>query len=314
MAAQFGPGAKLAWESEVVPGQRRSHGVKITIFLIDGTPEGKRLSTKSGWTGACLDFSRSDYSDVRARPELARTGVYVLVGPDESRPERERVYVGEADAVRTRLDAHQKEKDFWTRAFVFISREDEGLDKAHVRYLEAQLVARAAAARSALLENSTAPEPRGLGEAERAEMDAFLDEVLLLLPLLGVSHFTGATARHLSVVAGSSNPGHALPPVPSPARALGSAAAPPQASVLSRPVAPAPGERLADARASTRPVYQLVERGRGAGGRVTVSGQASRHCRGLHRSRRLVRAGDRRRYEPRLRRDEGCPACGRNPD
>lgn len=248
----------------------RVRGAKITIFLIDGTPEGPRLSTKSGWTGACLDFGRSDFAAVRSRPELARTGVYVLVGPDDARPDKDRVYVGEADVVRTRLDMHQRAKDFWTRGFVFISREDEGLNKAHVRYLEALLVNRASASRSALVENATAPEPRGLGEAERAEMDAFLDEVLLLLPLLGVGHFTRPATRYLSVVA-AAQPSGAL--VDGPAPQIRPPANPSALVPANQP--DTRGDEAARAPTSSsgeQAVYTLEERGRGAG-RVTVRGQ-----------------------------------------
>ncbi len=37
-----------------------------------------------------------------------------ITGPDPSGGPSKRVYVGEADEVRVGLDAHQKEKDFWS--------------------------------------------------------------------------------------------------------------------------------------------------------------------------------------------------------
>jgi hypothetical protein len=114
----------------------------------------------------------------------------VLTGPDpDSDGSRHKVYVGEGDSVRTRLDQHHKEKEFWNRGFIFTSK-DESLNKAHVRYLEAALLRLAQQTRSAMLDNGTLPEVRGLSEAERDDMESYLDEVLILLPLLGVQAFS----------------------------------------------------------------------------------------------------------------------------
>lgn len=171
-------------------GRGHRRGVSIRIFLVDGVPQGVRVTDNSAWTGSCLDFPRADYARVRPRPELGRSGVYVLLGPEEERGggRGQRVYVGEADVVRTRLDEHQKSKDFWTRAYVLTSRT-ETLNKAHVRYLEARLIALARAAGLVTLDNATDPEARGLGEADVADTETYLDEALLLLPLVGVDAF-----------------------------------------------------------------------------------------------------------------------------
>lgn len=168
-----------------------TRGVTIRIFLVEGTPQGLRLLERMGWTGSFLAFARADYQAARARPEVSRTGVYVLLGPDHDGKRPQRVYIGEADAISTRLDAHQKEKDFWTQGFV-LTTKDDSLNKAHGRYLEARLLALAAAADNASLDNGTAPPPPGLGEQEVAEMETYLDNVLPLFPLVGVNVFEPA--------------------------------------------------------------------------------------------------------------------------
>ncbi len=163
-------------------------GTTIRIFLVDGTPQGLRVADKTGWTGSCLAFSRADYARARQRGELSGTGVYVLIGPDPEQPERQRVYVGEGDEVRTRLDQHQRTKDFWTNGYVLTSK-DGSLNKAHIRYLEARLIALAQTAGRVALDNGTAPSYRGLSEAEVADMEGYLDEVVVMLPLLRVDAF-----------------------------------------------------------------------------------------------------------------------------
>jgi len=166
-----------------------ARGRTIKIFLIDATSSGMRLTEASGWTGSCLDFSRPDYPRARERLEVCRSGVYILVGPNDGPSSKSnKVYVGEADMIKTRLDLHQKEKEFWNRAFVF-SNKDNSLNKAHVRYLEAALINRLQDVNRAEIDNSTSPEQRGLSESEVADMQSFLDEILLLLPVLGVHDF-----------------------------------------------------------------------------------------------------------------------------
>jgi hypothetical protein len=98
-----------------VMASQLTRGVTIRVFLIDGTPQGLRLVERMGWTGSFLAFARADYPGARAREEVSQTGVYVLVGPDPEGRRTQRLYIGEADYIRTRLDAHQEEKDFWTQ-------------------------------------------------------------------------------------------------------------------------------------------------------------------------------------------------------
>ncbi|MBK7940650.1 MAG: hypothetical protein IPJ87_02020 [Flavobacteriales bacterium] len=56
----------------------------VRIFLVDGDPAGIKVVEKSNWTGVGLVFPQSLFGKAKARPELLRTGVYVLVGPGES--------------------------------------------------------------------------------------------------------------------------------------------------------------------------------------------------------------------------------------
>lgn len=131
-------------------------------------------------------FPRAIYGRVRNRDEFQQTGVYLLIGP---RPESdsEMLYLGEGDPVRPRLDDHFARKDFWTKAIFFVAPGQ--LNKAHVQYLEAQLVARARAAKRMHLDNGNMPTEPTLSEADRADMNVFLDNLLDILPVLGIHAF-----------------------------------------------------------------------------------------------------------------------------
>lgn len=168
----------------------------LRIFVADGDPDGLRLVERSNWIGKAVIFPRALYADVRARIEFQQTGVYLLLGP---RPDGDgdMLYVGEGDPVRPRLDDHYAKKDFWTRA-VFVVASAGQLNKAHVQYLEAQLVARARAAKRVPLDNGNYPAEPTLSEADRADMDVFLSNILGMLPVLGIHAFEQSTTPTVS--------------------------------------------------------------------------------------------------------------------
>ena len=163
----------------------------LRIFVADGDPDGLRIVDKSNWIGKALVFPRALLPQVKARPELAQTGVYLLLGP---RPDGEgdMLYVGEGDPIRPRLESHYAQKDFWTRAIGFTTTTGGQLNKAHVQFLESRLIALARAAKRMPLDNANQPAEPSLSEADRADMEVFLGHMLGMLPVLGVHAFEQA--------------------------------------------------------------------------------------------------------------------------
>jgi hypothetical protein len=162
----------------------------IHIFLPDGDPEGVRVIDRMNWTGRGIAFPRSKWTEVRQRPEFLHAGVYILVGyQEEEEDDLPTIYVGQADGVRDRIDAHCKNKLFWDSGIIFVSLSSRGLNRAHVTWLEWALVKRATKAGRCHLDNGNAPQEPGLAEAEKADTQAFLDEILQILPLVGLRAF-----------------------------------------------------------------------------------------------------------------------------
>lgn len=167
-------------------------GFSVRVFLPGGDPDGLKVVEKSNWTGCGLVVPRALFGEAKARPELERAGVYVLVGQAEVSP-LPCVYVGEGDPVRPRLEQHAKQKDFWTHAVVFTSK-DQNLNKAHVQRLEARLVELARTSKRCVIDNLNVPQAPSLSEADTAEVEGFLADVLLCLPILGYGFFEGTPA------------------------------------------------------------------------------------------------------------------------
>jgi hypothetical protein len=164
-------------------------GISIQIFLPDGSPDGARLVYKSHWTGIAVASPRARYAKLRLdREELHRPGVYVLVGPAEDVRYEMRIYVGESEDPQVRLDSHHANKDFWNRLVMFTSF-GQALNKATIRYLEARLLKLAAGAGRAELDNGNVPGLPPLSEPDAADADSFLEDMLVIFPILGVSVF-----------------------------------------------------------------------------------------------------------------------------
>ena len=162
-------------------------GFSVRVFIPSGNPEGPRVIEKSNWTGLGLVFPRSLFKEIRGRDELKRPGVYVLWGPSDS-GQLPRAYVGQGDEVLRRLDSHANNKEFWTHGVAFSSK-DQSLNKAHVQHIEARLVRLAEDLKRCELENSNIPQQPSLSEADLADAELYLADVLLCLPVLGVRFF-----------------------------------------------------------------------------------------------------------------------------
>ncbi len=165
-----------------------AHPFTIRIFVPDGNPEGVRLIDRMNWTGRGLVFRRSDWSEVRKRDEIQRTGIYVLVGYRNEDDDLPTLYIGQADGIRGRIDSHHKDKEFWDWAAVFVSTSG-GLNRAHVTWLEYALVKQAMEKERCHLDNGNAPQEPTLSEAEKADTQGFMKEILQILPLVGLRAF-----------------------------------------------------------------------------------------------------------------------------
>lgn len=160
-------------------------GRSLELFFIDGRPDGILTAEVFNWTGHVLMTPRTRIADALSRPEAANTGVYLLIGERDGEP---LAYIGESDNVRDRIKNHDAKKDWWEQA-VLITTSANNLNKAHVRYLEASLVAKAKEVGRVSLDNGTNPTAMGLSEAARANMGAFLDYLWMVLPALRIDMF-----------------------------------------------------------------------------------------------------------------------------
>ncbi len=160
-----------------------THGKKITLFLMDGDPNGRWTCELSNWTGKAYKIPRTRVKESASRIELKQAGVYFLLGRNDE-DGRALSYIGEAENVYDRLCQHLDGKDFWNEVITFISK-DKNLNKAHVKYLENRFHELAIIAKRYDLQNGNAPPKPALSEPELAELEEFIEHSLILVNALG---------------------------------------------------------------------------------------------------------------------------------
>jgi hypothetical protein len=162
----------------------------IRVFVPDGDPEGVKVVELLNWTGVGVAVPRTAWQSARGRPEFRSAGVYILAGPPPEGTDDElpTIYVGQADEIASRIDNHDANKDFWNWAYAFVS-SNNSLNRAHITWIEHQLLQRAHNAGRCHLDNGNLPREPRLTEAERADTMGFLREMLRILPLLDVRVF-----------------------------------------------------------------------------------------------------------------------------
>ena len=160
-------------------------GRSLELYFIDGRPDGMLTAEVFNWTGHVLMAPRTQIGAALLRKEARFTGVYLLIGDQNGNPV---AYIGEGEDISDRIRNHDTKKDWWSTA-VLVTSAANNLNKAHVKYLEARLIEEARAIGRINLENGTTPTRPGLSEAAQANMESFLDYLMMVLPAVRIDMF-----------------------------------------------------------------------------------------------------------------------------
>lgn len=162
-----------------------SEGRSLELYFIEGRPDGILTAEVFNWTGHVLMTPRTRIAVALARKEASFTGVYILLGEKDGHAFG---YIGEGEDISQRMRSHDAQKEWWTTA-VLVTSAANNLHKAHVKYLEARLIEEARSIGRIKLENGVNPARPSLSEAARANMEAFLDYLFIVLPALRIDMF-----------------------------------------------------------------------------------------------------------------------------
>ena len=153
----------------------------------NGNPNSIKVIEKMNWTGVGIEMSRDDWETHKSRKEFDQAGIYVLIGYDEN-SDLPKVYIGQGDGIRKRIDSHYKEKAFWEKLIIFVS-SNNGLNKGHITWIEYALIDIAKKYNRCTLDNSATPNEPILTESEKEDTREFLNEMLSIFPLVEIKIF-----------------------------------------------------------------------------------------------------------------------------
>lgn len=164
---------------------RKSFSVRI--FLQDGHADGVRIVSRSKWSGRGLVIPRAAFAEELGRAELKDPGIYLLVGVTAA-ADRPALCIGAADPVCAGLAQFGVNGQTWSTAIIFTCKENS-LGLPQYQLIDARLLQLAQSADRAEIYSADHCEPPHLSAAESIAAETFLDYVLGLYPLFGVTAF-----------------------------------------------------------------------------------------------------------------------------
>ncbi len=165
-------------------------GRSLELYFIDGKPDGMLTAEVFNWTGHVLKAPRGRIFEALKLEEAKYTGVYILLDTETGT----KAYIGESENTGKRIADHVKSKGWWDTA-VLITSTANNLNKAHVKYLESRLHEMATTTKRIPLDNGNQPPRPSLSRAATANMEEFLDNLMMVLPAIQVDMFDDKAAN-----------------------------------------------------------------------------------------------------------------------
>ena len=159
---------------------QQSQGKTISLYLMDGTSEGRWKASLANWNGVGYCIPRDEVKNCGDIADLNKPGVYFLF-----------IYIGEADAVRTCImqpHTFEERGDSWTDAVIFVTTDDS-LEKGRVKYLENRFDTPAVDAGRYLVRNGNTPKQSPVSAPVRDTLEGFISNVMLVLPTMSYRAF-----------------------------------------------------------------------------------------------------------------------------
>ena len=148
--------------------------LSVNVLMLDGDATGVLRIHSATHSIIAYKLPRARLEEYRDREDLAKSGVYFLFGDGKT-------YIGQAGArqngasgIVARLQEHDKnpEKEFWTEALFFVTKEDT-FGQTELNYLENAFYLRSKEAERFLVTNANNPASSNITEEKEAELEEY---------------------------------------------------------------------------------------------------------------------------------------------
>jgi hypothetical protein len=159
----------------------------IKISLLDDSDFCPKHIKINNWSGEAFYSPRANLINILKQNEyeyfdFSSPGIYILKSDSSKDIYSEKIYIGQADVINSRIKQHlNSDKDF-SEMVIFCG---DDLHITNIRYIESKLINMANDCNNAEIENGNSPNEPNIDIVEKETMDYFIEYIKLILPIIG---------------------------------------------------------------------------------------------------------------------------------
>ena len=155
---------------------------KLEIIYYNGQPDGVRSIRRHLSTITTYVIPRPLLSEAKKISGITRPGIYYLINENDENKIAQ-IYIGQTRNGVTRLDDHNRSKDFWNKAIMFLA-DNKTFSLDMISGLEEYAIIKAHEAKRYQVENSVKPKYE-IDEYDLPSIEEVYDEIQFVMATLG---------------------------------------------------------------------------------------------------------------------------------
>lgn len=155
---------------------------KLEIIYYNGQPDGVRSIRRHLSTITTYVIPRPLLAEAKKISGITRPGIYYLINENDENKIAQ-IYIGQTRNGVTRLDDHNRSKDFWNKAIMFLA-DNKTFSLDMISGLEEYAIVKAHAAKRYKVENSVKPKYE-IDEYDLPSIEEVYDEIQFVMATLG---------------------------------------------------------------------------------------------------------------------------------
>lgn len=161
-----------------------AEGKYLKIFYYDGKPDGIRWIKRDLSPITAYVIPRALFAQSKKVKGIGRPGVYFLLAENEDGV-ISKIYIGQTEKGISRLDDHNKTKDWWNKAILFLADPDT-FNKSIILDIENYAINKAIASKKYTLDNAATPQSV-IDEFQMTTVEEAYAEILFIMGTQGYS-------------------------------------------------------------------------------------------------------------------------------